>query len=102
MAEEFPTPERQLIGIAEDETVAVVEIGVAVFKVGEGLLAKISVVHCAQTGAGRVIERVRVDVSGFEHQSVAKTLFQARQQRVVIGLCIGAEGGDRVLSAGLQ
>src|SRR5208337_5316201 len=90
-AEEFPATERQIIHIAQYKAVANVKIGVGIIQIGVRLIAEISVVRRAQTGAGSVVQGVGVSVSGLELQSVAEALFQTGLQRIVVGSSVGAQ-----------
>src|SRR5208337_3181590 len=95
LAEEFPTTKRQIVHIAQNKAVANVEVGVGILQIGVRLIAEISVVRRAHTGAGSVVKGVGVSVSGLELQPMAEALFQTGLQRIVVGSSVGAQRVNR-------
>src|SRR5208283_579231 len=96
-----PPSEGQIVDVAENETLAHVEVGVAVVLVRKSLVLEISVVHRPQAGARSRIEGVREGVRRFVLEPVRVALLQTNLQRVVIRLCIRAEGVDSGIERGI-
>ena len=85
----------KLVQVAEHETVAHIKIGIAVFQVGIGLVAEVSLILGAQAGAGSIIKRMTISVRGLELQAMSDALFPADLQRMVIRFYVRAKGRDR-------
>src|SRR5271155_88869 len=83
-AEVLAVPERQIINKVDDESVAHVEIGVAIFQVRLRLQPEVSLILRAQTGRRRVVESVAIGVCGLKLQAVGETLFETKLQAVVV------------------
>src|SRR5580692_1117104 len=82
--EVLAVPERQIIDKVDDESVAHVEIGVAIFQERLRLQPEVALILRAETGRRRVIERVAVGVGRLKLQAIGKALFQAKLQSVVV------------------
>ena len=85
---------RQFIGIAENEAVSHIKIGVPILPLRKTLISKISRCEGAEVGAGCNIESMTVGIGGLELQTMRQTLLETGLQGVVIGECIRTKGCD--------
>jgi len=99
--EDPPVAKGQVVDVAEDETVAHVEVSIAVVLVGVALILKISIVDRSKTRAGSVIKGVRKGIRRFVLQTVGVLLLQSNLERVVIRLCVGTKSVDGGVECGI-
>ena len=100
-SEGFVFAERQVIGVAQNESLTDIKVRVPVLQKGIVLEAEVALILRSQTGAGSVIQGMAPGIGRLKLQAVGGALLETNLQRVVIGDIVRAECRDADIEHGI-